>query len=141
MRILTPLIAICLVLLCCCARDEMRFTRGTGDAGQFMLQQALARGARPVATNNLPVVGGHWRYSEDQYGMVLQLPSKQFSEVQSFLRQAFGPPAQEPTETTEGGKLGWYAGKTIGVGVQFGYDRKHTQVIILQLRHWKKTSD
>ena len=32
----------------------------------------------------------------------------------------------------DGGKLGWYAAKDIGVGLQFGYDQKHTQVIVLR---------
>src|SRR5437762_2762384 len=113
MRILTPLIAISFSLLCGCAHDEMHFTKGKGDMGQFVMQQALKRGARPVSTNSLPALGGEWRYSEDQYGVVLQLPRERFSEVQAFLRQAFGAPEQEPMATTAGGKLGWYAAKTV----------------------------
>jgi hypothetical protein len=110
---------------------EMRFTKGKADIGPFILQHALACGARPVATKDLPAVGGEWRYSEDQYGVVLRLPRERFTEVQALLRHVFGPPAQEPTDTTGGGKLGWYAAKTIGVGIQFGYDREGTEVIIL----------
>lgn len=127
------LITVCLALLCGCAHDrEMRFTKGKGDMGQFILQQALKRDARPVATNNLPTITGEWRYSEDQYGVVLQLPRERFPEVQTFLRQAFGPPAQEATDTTDGGKLGWYKPKAIGVALQFGYNPERTQVIILR---------
>ena len=133
MRILTPLIVAGLVFLCGCSQEkEMRFTKGTGDMGHFVMQQALKRGARPVATNSLPVVGGEWRCSEDEHGVVLHLSRERFPEVQAFLRQAFGPPAQEPTDTTTGGKLGWYAANTIGVGLQFGYDRERTQVIVLR---------
>ena len=132
MHILTSLIAVGLALLCGCASDEMRFTKGTGDMGQFVMQQALKRGARPVATNGLPAIAGEWSYSEDQYGVVLHLPREKFAEVGAFLRQAFGPPAHEPSETTDGGKLGWYAAKTIGVGLQFGYDRERTQVIVIR---------
>ena len=62
----------------------MRFTKGKGDMGQFIMQQALKRGARPVATNSLPAIGVGWRYSEDQYGVVLQLPRERFSDVQVF---------------------------------------------------------
>ena len=100
--------------------------------GQFIMQQALKRGARPVTTNSLPVVRGEWRYSEDQYGVVLELPRERFSDVRAFLRQAFGPPAHEPSETLVGGKLGWYAPTTIGVALQFGYDRERTQVTVLR---------
>ena len=132
MHILTPLIVASCALLCGCARDEMRFTKGTGDMGRFVIQQSLKLGARPVATNGLPSIQGEWRCFEDQYGVVLQLPRERFSEVQAFLRQAFGPPAHEPSETTDGGKLGWYAAKTIGVGLQFGHDRARTQVIVIR---------
>ena len=137
MRILTPLILTGLAFLCGCARDkesgkEMQFTKGTGDMGQFVVEQALKRGARPATTNSLPVVGGDWSYSEDQYGVVLHLSRDRFSEVETFLRQAFGPPAQEATDTTTGGKLGWYSPKAIGVALQFGYDSNQTQVIVLR---------
>jgi len=127
------LIAVSCALLSGCTHDkEMCFTKGKGDIGPFILEHALARGARPVATNDLPTVSGEWRYSEDQHGVVLQLPRERFSEVEAFLRHTFGPPAQEPTDTTTGGKLGWYAAKTIGVGLQFGYDAERTQVIVLR---------
>jgi hypothetical protein len=110
----------------------MRFTKGKGDVGACILQHAIARGARPVATNDLPAVRGEWRYFEDQYGVVLQLPRECFTEVQALLRHVFGPPAHEPTDTADGGKLGLYAAKTLGVGVQFGYDGECTEVIILR---------
>ncbi|HQZ68562.1 MAG TPA: hypothetical protein PLY87_25910 [Planctomycetaceae bacterium] len=132
MHILTPLIAVGLALVCGCSRDEMRFTKGTGDMGQFFMQQALRRGARPVVTNGLPAIAGEWSYSEDQYGVVLHLPRERFSDVGAFLRQAFGTPAHEPSEMTTGGRLGWYTANTIGVGLQFGYDRERTQVIVLR---------
>jgi hypothetical protein len=80
----------------------------------------------------LPVIDGEWSYSEDQYGVVLHLSRERFPEVQAFLLQAFGAPAQEATDTTDGGKLGWYSPKTIGVALQFGYDSKQTQVIVLR---------
>ena len=132
MRILTSSVVLGLVLLNGCARDEMRFTKGKGDLGPFILQHALVRGARPVATNGLPAIGGEWRYSEDQYGVVLQVPREHFPEVQAFLRHTFGTPAHEPSATTDGGELGWYAAKDIGVGLQFGHDQKRTQVIVLR---------
>lgn len=133
MRELALLIAVGCALLSGCTHDkEMRFAKGNGDVGPFILHHALLRGARTVTTNDLPTVGGEWRYAEDEHGVVLQLPRDRFDQVASFLRLTFGPPAQEPTDTTTGGKLGWYAAKTIGVGLQFGYDAEHTQVIVLR---------
>ena len=133
MRVLTSLIVVGCALLTGCRHDkEMRFTKGKDDIGPFILEHALKRGARPVTTNALPAVGGEWRYSEDEHGVVLHLPREQFDQIAAFLRHTFGPPAQEPTDTTTGGKLGWYAARTIGVGLQFGYDAERTQVIVLR---------
>lgn len=128
---LLALIAIGFLLLCGCTRDS-GFTKGKGDIGPFILQHAISRGARPVATNSLPPVGGEWRYAEDQNGVVLQLPLEQFSEVEAFLRYTFGPPSHEPSDTTDGGKHGWYAARDIGAAVMFGYDEKRTEVIVLR---------
>src|ERR1051325_3477013 len=114
------------------AEDEMRFTKGKGDPRQYIIQQALKCGANKISTNDLPPLKGDWKYSEDQYGVVLQLGRDQFDEVQSFLKRAFGPPAHEASESTDGGKLGWYSAKRIGIGLQFGYDKKRTQVIVLR---------
>lgn len=114
------------------SRGEMRFTKGTGDMGQFFMQQALKRGARPIATTGLPAITGTWSYSEDEYGVVFHLPRERFSAVDAFLRQAFGAPAHEASEGTDGSKMGWYAAKTLGVALQFGYDHKRTQVIVLR---------
>ena len=136
MQLLTSLVVVGLLLVCGCAREtgekEMQFTKGTGDMGQFIIQQALKRDARPVSTNGLPVVAGDWSYSEDQYGVVVHLSRERFSEVEAFLQQAFGTPAQAATDTTDGGKLGWYSPKAIGVALQFGYDAERTQVIVLR---------
>ena len=132
LRILSSLIVVVVAILCGCSQGGLKFIRGNGDVGRFILQQALVRGARPVATNNLTPIKGWWRYAEDENGVVVQLPRDRFGEIESFLQDAFGPPAQEPTDTTDGGKLGWYAARTIGVGLQFGYDRAHAQVIVLR---------
>lgn len=129
MRILAFLAFGTLTLLCGCRSGH--FTKGHGDAGQFILQQALIYGAHPMATNSVPAIDTRWSYFVDTNGMVMQLPREQFSDVCVFLRQAFGSPEQEPVETKDG-KLGWYAAKTIGVAIQFGYDSKHTQVIVLR---------
>jgi hypothetical protein len=133
MHTIASLTVVGLLLVCACAGEkEMRFTKGTGDMGHFLMQQALKRGARPVATNSLPVVAGDWSYSEDQYGVVLHLPRERFSEIEVFLQQAFGAPAQQATDTKDGGKLGWYSPKAIGVALQFGCDSNVTQVIVLR---------
>jgi hypothetical protein len=126
--------SLVLAVFCFCAHaeEEMRFTKGSGDMGEYIIQQALKCGAKVVSTNNLPPIKGDWKFSEDKYGVVLQAGRDRFDEVQLFLKKAFGAPAHDATETTDGGKLGWYAVRIIGIGLQFGYDAKQTQVIVLR---------
>jgi len=118
--------------LCVHAEEEMQFTKGAGDMGQYIIQQALKCGANVVATNDLPSLKGDWKFSEDRFGAVLQLGPKRFNDVQAFLKKAFGPPAHEADATMDGGKLGWYAVRTTGIGLQFGYNKQRTQVILLR---------
>jgi hypothetical protein len=57
---------------------------------------------------------------------------EQYPAVEAFLRQAFGEPKIEPTETSDGGKLGVYRLSSKGGGIQFGYDTKQTQIIVIR---------
>jgi hypothetical protein len=110
----------------------MRFKAGSGEAGRFILQQAVARGGRPITTNGLPATTGAWRYAEDQYGVVIRLSRDDYGAVESLLRQAFGEPKFGPSETRDGGKLGGYQLTPQGGSIQFGYDSEGTQVIVLR---------
>lgn len=104
MKPLTPFVLAALTVFCGCAhRGEVGFTHGTGEAGLFILQQAIARGAQPITTNDLPVIAVSWRYSEDSYGVTLRLSRRDYQGVEALLRQAFGPLQFEPTTTSDGG--------------------------------------
>ena len=93
MRIFTIIISI--ALLCGCAsHPKVQFKAGTGDAGRFILQQAVARGGQLITTNGLPTIRGPWRYSEDQYGVVVRMLRDDYETVEKLLRLAFGEPAQ-----------------------------------------------
>lgn len=116
----------------CASADEKRFVDGRGDVAQFITQQAITHGAKSAATNNLKPIVGPWRYFQDTNGVVVRLNRDRFPEIQTALRKTFGPPDREPIETTDGGKLGWYAVKTIGVAIHFSYDRRNSQVIVLR---------
>ena len=110
----------------------MRFKAGSGDAGHFILLQAVARGGHLITTNGFPTTAGAWRYSEDRYGVVIRLPRGDYEAVEKLLRLAFGEPKFGPNETTDGGKLGGYRLTPQGGGIQFGYDVEGTQVIVLR---------
>ncbi|MBI2927048.1 MAG: hypothetical protein HYY24_15240 [Verrucomicrobia bacterium] len=116
MRILTPLLVCVLAILCGCGRKG--YTQASDDAGQFILQRALAYGGRPIATNGLPAVGGEWRYVQDEFGVAVLFPASQFSTVDAYLRSAFGPPSS---------KAGW-AVRDIGVAIYLERLGNDTQV-------------
>lgn len=133
MRALPPLVLIMITALCSCVhRDEMRFTTGTGDAGQFILRQAVAFGGQPISTNGIPTITDSWRYSEGSGGFVVRLSRDDYTSVEKMLKQAFGPPKLGPTETIDGGLLGAYRLTPKEGGIYFGYDTKCTQVILIR---------
>ena len=129
MRVSTPCFILLAGLLYGCSSDH--FTAGDGDVGKFILQQAIARGGSP-ATNSLPVISGRWRYSADKDGVVIRMSREQYPAVEAFLRQAFGAPKMEPTESSDGGKLGVYRLSSKGGAIQFGYDAKQTEIIVIR---------
>jgi hypothetical protein len=128
-KILTTLFFAAIVCVGCA---HQHFTRGSGDAGQFILRQVVAHGGRPVSTNSLPLIGEQWSYFRDEYGVVMRLPHDRFPAVESFLHQSFGKPSVPLSETTDGGKVGIYGVKAIGAGIQFGYDKNEAFVNILR---------
>ena len=91
MRISTFLAFGTLALLCNCSNE--RFAQGRGDAGQFILQHAIAYGGHPTATNGLPVIDSDWRYVQDEFGTAVLLPVSQYPAIDAYLRSAFGPPS------------------------------------------------
>ena len=127
MRVCTSLIVLLAVFICGCSSEH--FKTGRGDVGQFILQQAIIRGGSPVDTNALPAISTRWRYSTDKYGVVVRMPREEFGSVEDFLRQAFGKPTIEPTETS---KLGVYRLSSKGGAIQFVSDTNWTQVIVIR---------
>ena len=125
------LILIILVsLVAGCAQG--RFTNGRGDVGQFIIQQASARCGLSVSTNSLPPIAGSWRYSEDNQGVIIRMPRKNYEAVEALLRQSFGEPKYGPVDTRDGGKLAGYRLTPKGGCIQFCCDTKRTQVIVIR---------
>lgn len=139
MELRSKLLILFVVVLCGCASSHFR--KGMGDVGQFIIQQAVARGGTPVNTNNLPVVNGKWSFYEDQYGIVVRLPREEFPAVESVLRASFGEPKIEPAKTDNAVKFGAYRLTDKGGGIQFTCDTKETQVIIVRPLSQKEFSE
>lgn len=121
----------------CASADEKRFVTGQGDVAHFIAHEAIRHGAHSAATNGVKPIVGSWRYFQDTNGVVVRLNSERFPEVYAALKQTFGPPTREPSETPDGTKIGWYAAKTLGVGIQFSCDREKSQVIVISPQDWR----
>lgn len=134
MRGATPLIVVGLALLCGCAtRDKICSKAGSGDAGRFIVQQAIARGAQPISTTDLPAIHSEWRFVEDKFGAVVFLPRADGAAIERLLQQAFGAPKYGPKDTPTGGRWGSYRLLPAGVFIQFTSDDQGTQVDVLRL--------
>ena len=125
-----------LALLCGCAREH--YVQGTGDAGQFILQKALCYGGHPISTNGLPEIKSNWRYVQDELGIGIQFPIKDYATVDNYLRSTFGAPSSQ---------AGW-AVRDIGVAIYLQAGCTNTEVGIFppmseeqQSRMFKKVSD
>ncbi|MEI7730824.1 MAG: hypothetical protein WCO56_14720 [Verrucomicrobiota bacterium] len=125
-------------LVCGCATQTGRQAKlpetapGSGEAGSFILEQALTFAARPVKTNDLPEITGQWRYSKDEYGATVLMTREQFFEAEAFLHQLFGKPEREQCESVYGGILATYDAASIGAEVLYGYDNEGTHISVLK---------
>ena len=130
--------ALAVVLACGCATEH--YKKSQGDVGLFILQQAISYGGSPTTTNNLPVVMSHWRYAEDASGMVIYIPSGDYSSVKTFLNQAFAGKKQFGPKISEDGKrIHEYRMSPVGGGIQLAddIDRTVTTLVIIIRPKWK----
>jgi len=127
MRIFTILFVLSVTLFCGCASEH--FVAGRGDAGQFILQQAILRGGNPTTTNNLPAIDTAWGYLTNNCGVVVRLPRQDFSSVELFLYQSFGEPEFGPPNAN-GARAGKYKFAGKDGGIQFSCDINWTRVTI-----------
>ena len=142
MRIHTFIFALAFTFICGCASE--RYVTGHGDAGKFILQKVEAVGAIPVATNGLPRISGHWRYTVADVGrsVTIYLPLEAYPVVQGFLLQALGSPKLGPTVADDGKSGGGvYRLTPQGGGLLFRHDDKNTIVFIMSLASQRKLSD
>lgn len=135
MRLHGPL---CLALPCaiimlgaCAHPEEPRFATGASDLEGFILREATVRGGRPIRTNELPRIDAMWRFSRDGDGVVIRMRSGASGPSLKFLREAFGVPHINSTNTGDGVELVVFRLSDEGGYVTFGRDRKNTEIIIV----------
>jgi len=123
--------AILGLLLCGCAtEDDMKFSKGNGDLGIFILHKATEFGGQP-SSSTIPVLNTQWRYSEDAEGVVIRANSKDCPSVESLLLHSFGEPRLNTTNTY-GMRFLVYRLSPKGGGIQMDCTPEGTQVIILK---------
>lgn len=120
------------LLLGCATSKEMKFKRGKGSVGEFIIAEARAIGGQLLSTNALPALDEEWTIFRDQYGVVLRLPHHSFSNVEALLKAAFGEPRMKPATTTDGGRMGIYRLTSKGGVIQFVQETEWTQVTIIR---------
>ena len=132
MKIHTFLFATALLITCSCGTQQ--FTKDSGDAGQFILQQATRYGGIPTVTNGLPVVTTHWKYLEDEFGMQIHLPANAYPELEAFLNQAFaGAPQFGPAGSADKRtRIHEYRITVKGGGIQLSEQEAETVVVVLR---------
>jgi hypothetical protein len=107
----------------------------TGDFGAFFAREIAHFGGRAAGTT-VPVLRGTWYSESDDNGFAVQLYDIPFSQVQSFLQQAYGQPIAIYTNATPNAWSGLY-GIPHGVAVQVFSDTNGIGFICMQSR--KKT--
>jgi len=119
-----PFLAVALLLGCSSADDMPGYKKRSGDLGAFILQQSSKFGARPQQTSGLPQFTADWRYKEDADGFQIYIPGNHFTQLQSFLTAAYGPPAKPPTTNEMAGtkSIGTYYGPGLGVALNYGWE-------------------
>jgi hypothetical protein len=132
MRIRTFIFGLAILLACGCAAEHL--TKGHGDVGRFILQQAIKYGGSPTTSNGLPVIASRWRYLEDAHGTQIHLPADAYSDVQVFLNQAFagkrqfGPAGSADNRT----RIHEYRISAKGGGIQLSEQDSDTVVLVLR---------
>jgi hypothetical protein len=121
-----------MILSGCATYNQKGFRTGRREAGQFIVQQAVTRGAQPLSTTGLPVLAHGWQYLEDQYGVVVRLPREDGAAVERLLQIAFGEPNDGPKATPSGGRWAAYRLSPAGVSIQFTSDDQGTEVDVIR---------
>jgi hypothetical protein len=109
-------------------------TRCSGDLSSFLAQCITNRGGQPTSTN-IPPIQCQWTYQFRPNEDIVLIQSNRFSELRSFLRQAYGDPdpsaGSSAVAPMGSGQSGTYGPKQIGVALNFTGDAKQTVICIL----------
>jgi hypothetical protein len=87
------MVIVGLALLTGCATSkQVKYQRGKGDAGVFIVERAIALGAERVSTNSLPPIYSAWEYRDLGSAVVVRLLGVEREAFDRVLREAFSRP-------------------------------------------------
>ena len=110
-----------------------RLRNGSGDAGKFIVEQAVLRGAHPITTTRgLQPVSSSWTYAVDDSGVFVRMSNADYPGLEALLLRVFGAPKLGPLDTPDGRRVGAYQLNAKGAALQFARDAQWTQVIVLR---------
>jgi hypothetical protein len=122
-RILS-LVAVVGLLGCSRVDNLPGYEKKSGNLGAFIIERTSKVGAQVRQTNGLPQFTGDWRYKEDADGCQIYMVGDHFTQLQTFLTAAFGPPAKPPSTNEMAGTkhIGTYYGAELGAGLNYGWE-------------------
>jgi hypothetical protein len=92
----------------------------------------MRMGARPVATNSLPVVTGDWRAIKDSAGITYYLTRTSFAELDAWSRATFGAPIVAVETNLSGFPQSVWAAHKVGIAIQLVGGAESQKVILLK---------
>ena len=90
----------------------------SGDVGTFLVTEVTRYGGRTITNGALPKLQARWTVKEDSSGFTVQVSGVPFATVDSFMRQAFGPPKVSADTNLSSQPHRVWAAVDIGVAIQ-----------------------
>ncbi len=112
-------------------------TKGSGDLVPLVLQCTTNRGGR-LPSITPPRIQAEWTHQSRPMQDIILIPGDHFSEVQAFLRQAYGEPdpklGSPPVRAVGNGQSVTYSPQQIGVVLNLTGDSKQTIVSLMGMQ-------
>jgi len=87
------------------------------DFGGFLVEQVTKYGGRTGTNATLPKLEARWTFKRDKNGFEVTANDTSFGRVDSFLRQAFGPPKSSDFSPETGLSNSLWGASNIGVAI------------------------
>jgi hypothetical protein len=90
----------------------------SGDVGTFLVTEVTRYGGHTITNGAFPKLAAHWTVKEDSSGFTARVSGVPFATVDSFMRQAFGPPKVSADTNLSSPSHSVWAAVDIGVAIQ-----------------------